>query len=607
VRERIADKHFRGAAMPAQAYVSRSSLRVGRPLLLWLAVMAPLAWWGLPDRGTDALLFGGEAAWPAKRFEAQARAEQLAGREAGADTDVDPIPTRAGLVSLTEDDSARAAILLRYRLYSRQPDEMIVFRALQRMSPARGDFDPRLYQYGGAYLYLVGAGIAAAASVGALRLTHDVGFYLAEPEQFARFYLVGRFISLAFGAALLIVAARLGRRTGGRTAGRLAPLLVAVSPGFITGALEGKPHVPAACLILFATLSALRYHARARTRSAVWMGLQSGAAVAMVPTGLAAAALWPALLIGQPRDARRWRDLTLAAGIALAVYLVTNPYVWLHGLADSSALRSNVANSLSMYRVGQLGAGALRVGELIGEAGGWGTMLLGLAGALWLTARRTRRSLILCLAPLSVVVLCAAIGAGKPAEFARFLVLPVALLAVCAATLMVRIARRSAALGLVAAVLLAVTVPTGAYLRAFSVDALREHESRRQAAAWLESQVAKDAPIGVVQEPAPYSVPPIDFAHRQVVLLPATRPDALTLPELPGKLVLTADDDAALGGAWWRPLYELEGRFPDSSVRAAVISWADKPVYMLRLVGVDATGSDEAPHDAKRTPLDSNQ
>ena len=63
-----------------------------------------------------------------------------------------------GYVDPKDQDSVnRARILRRYKLYSFQPDEMNTFRALAEMHPDAMQFDPRLYQYGGLWIYPVGA------------------------------------------------------------------------------------------------------------------------------------------------------------------------------------------------------------------------------------------------------------------------------------------------------------------------------------------------------------------------------------------------------------------------------------------------------------------
>lgn len=555
----------------------RRRLRTWHLLLPWAAVMTPLCWWGLPSRDADGLLFGGGGAWSAERFNAAGAMRQRADRGGGADTDLDPLAGRDALLELTPDDAARAAILLRYRLYSRQPDEMITFMALQRMRPRQFDFDPRLYQYGGGYIYLIGGCIGATSTVGLTRLSPEIGFYLENPTHFGRFYVVARLVSLAFGAAALLAVVRLAGRAAGRRAGPFAFVCVAASPVFITAVLEAKPHLPSACLILWAINSALAFAARGRLADAVRSGLQAGYAFGLVLTGVVAGLLLPALLVLR-RD--RWRPIGLAAALFVGVYAGTNPYVLRNAVVDRAALGSNLANSTAMYSADRVAAGAARVGELLVEGCGRGVLLAGLIGVGLLAVRQPRGALLAAAPALGLLAIAVALGADKPAEYARFLILPVALLgsgAGVAFGLLAHWSRVASFALLIAAVAVA---PTAAYVESFIRDAHGGTESRRVAGAYLAATAHRDDAVGVVQEPAPYAVPPLDFAHRRVVLLPATRPgtDAALLPAW---LVLTADDEGRFAGAWWLDHYRLVTTFPGAAAPRSPIAWANKPVFVF--------------------------
>jgi hypothetical protein len=548
--------------------------------------MAPLLGWGLPTSRHDELLFGGRPPWKAARYDAQPVLRQLATRDAGADTDLNPITDRDRIIDLTADDASRAEILRRYRLFSRQPDEMIVFRALQRMDPRKLDFDPQLYQYGGGYVYLIGAALGAAGLVGLVQLTGDAGVYLERPESFARFYVVARAVSLAFGALTLVAVSRLARRAGGRNAGWIAVLCVAAGPVFITAVLEAKPHLPSACLLLWATLSALDYQGRGRWQDAVRMGLQAGYAFGLVLTGLVGILLWPALLVGCGPNRRRTAvpHLALAGILALAVYVLTNPYVPYNWLTGRVALSSNLANSLAMYRdqVAHATQGAVRVAQLLVESAGIGVVLIGIAGFLLLLRRRPAATTIAAAAGIGTLLVGVLLGAGKPAEFARFLILPVLLLGIASAWLLAAIVRRQPPLGFAITVLVLTTMSTTAYYRAFLRDARGQSESRLAAARYLERQMADEDAVGVLQEPAPYSVPPLDFTRCRVLLLPEDRPANLDVAELPAWLVFTADDQRVWAGAWWHDYYGLKTRFPAADAPVSRIAWADKPTFVYR-------------------------
>ena len=576
-------------------------------LAAWALLMSPLLWWGLPGTRDDDLLFGGRPAWTADRYRASSDLARLRQRPAGADVDLNPLPDRSRIIDLTATEETRAEILRRYRLYSRQPDEMIIFRALQCMDPRRLDFDPRLYQYGGGYLYLIGAATAMAGALGLIRLSSDIGFYLEHPEYFAHFYVVARAVSLLFGALTLVAVGRLARRAVGERAGYLAMLLVACTPVFITAVLEAKPHLPSACLILWACLSALDYLDRGRLRDALRLGVQAGYASGLVLTGVAALALWPALWFvrrcgrpepkrdgpspsqvqpgaaGQPsRMPAAQRHLLLAAGVAVLVYAVTNPYVIYNSVTGRGALKSNLANSLSMYKeqVRQVPAGAKRVSALLDESLGSGAAVMGASALAFLTYQYGGRVVLVASPGLAMLGLCVVLAAGKPAEFARFLILPAVLMMTASAISVVLVWREHKVVGGVLLLMILATVNTPAYLHAFFTDAWGHDHTRRQAGAYLAEHLGPDDAVGVLQEPAPYAVPPLDFTRRRVLWLPPAAPSDLHDANLPRWVVYCADDDQTYADAWWRSQYRLAASFPDRSGGLSRICWANKPVFI---------------------------
>lgn len=548
--------------------------------------MAPLLWWGLPGSDRDRYLFGGDPPWPAERYDVEAEVARLRKRTAGADTDLNPITARNQLIDLTATTEDRAEILRRYRLFSRQPDEMIILRALQRMQPRELDFDPRLYQYGGAYVYLVGAAIGVSGGVGFFPITSDAGYYLEHPDDFAGFYVAARAVSLIFAALALVGIYKLARRVGGQFAGWTALVLAAALPVFISGSLEAKPHLPAACLLIWATLSALDFRATGRRGDAVRMGAQVGLACGMVLTGVAGALLWVGLLISRP--AAPWRrtlsQLAAAGGVAAAVYLLTNPYVPYNLLFNPDVLASNIGNSTAMYenQLARAPAGLLNVVGLLYLGAGPLLPLLGIAGFIVLAWRYKGEVFIGAAAALGILLIAVLTGAGKPAEFGRFLVLPALLLTVAAAWVLSRLAHKHKAAGIVATVLLLATLGVPAYLSSFIIDARGENESRLQAARYLAEIAAPADAVGVLQEPAPYSIPPFDFTQRKIFLLPAAPAEVIPVDQLPAWLVYTADQRYT-PFAWQQAgLYELTARFPSADIPLSPITWANKPVFIYR-------------------------
>ena len=145
-------------------------------------------------------------------------------------------------------------IITRYRLYTDQPDEMITFRALSGIDPQHEKFDPKLYQYGGLWIYGVGIFLMIAKWLGVITIRHDVIFYLDHPEAFGSFYVVARPYAVIGG--LLLVATVYGwmRRIATQSAwiAAAAATAVALMPVVINSAHEAKPHLPGAALVMLA-------------------------------------------------------------------------------------------------------------------------------------------------------------------------------------------------------------------------------------------------------------------------------------------------------------------------------------------------------------------
>jgi hypothetical protein len=549
--------------------------------------------WGLPTRDIDPLLFGGEGAWSGDRLAELVGPDVLSAAHVAADVDVNPLADTAAPVELTARPEQRAELIVRYRLYSYQPDEMITFRALYK---ARHDLDPKLYQYGGLFLYSVGAALELAQIGRLVPLRDDLAFYLDRPEMFARLYIAARLVVLIYGLLGVVVCYLLARRLGGERAGALGALVFTQMPVTINMVHEAKPHLPAAVWMLAAVLLAGWYIRAGGWRRCAAAAAAGGLAMAMV---LSAWPIWlvlPAMLLGR-KDGWRVRAGRLVAATLLfvTIYVLFNPFVAIHLFANRAVLRSNLANSAAMYRVGDLGQGLHNLIRLSAEAAGPALLVIGLVGVAWLCVRRRGEAATLLLPAAMVLATMAAVGAGKPGEFARFGMFAYAILAVlsgCAAARLLDRWRRAGAV--VAVVLVAATAWLGLrYLHGFCIDAYGR-PTRLVAAQWLADHcLAHPAQsIGVVQEPAPYAMGPLDFAQRRVVLLPHRRPAGPAV--LPDWLVVSADRREALYGQWWLAEYQLAAAFPSEPLgrldRPTPISWAHKPVFVFRRREVEPEG-----------------
>lgn len=515
--------------------------------------------WGLPSSSVNRYLFGDRTPWTGQQI------IDLAGgwdtdKNVGADVDRNPLDKRDRVIWLNETDAQRAEIVRRYRLFSYQPDEMITLRALSQIKPGSLQFDPKLYQYGGLWIYPVGAMLKAASIVGAVHLTPDLAYYLDHPEAFGRFYVVARLYSVFWGlVGVATVYSILKKLTADDWLAAIGSLGFALLPVVVCMSHEAKPHLGGAVLMLLSIRAGMSFVESGSIRMSLLTGVLCGAALGMVPTSLPVFLILPAMVFMRPIAMSQRIKLSLfsiAAGVG--VYVISNPYVIINLLLHRELLTSNAGNTGAMYAVHDLLGGAINSVKLIGEGSSWAVLLVGVIG--WLTLHFSppmlKKQLILLALPAMVLTaVCTAVAAGKPGEFGRFFILPDVALLLGAIVAIRKLSRPH----IRAVVLLLLAGWSGSgYLNGYYRDAHRDG-TRAELAHPLTGANSGQA-IGTHHEPAPYNFPPINLFELKLLLLPPTMEAAAADVDFTIDAV-----DAHPDASWWRKLSYTP------------ISWADKP------------------------------
>lgn len=535
--------------------------------------------WGLPSRAADPYLFGNEPVWSGQKILALGGGWD-ADAERGADVARNPLSHRDQSILLNGSDVLRARIIRRYRLFSYQPDEMITFRALASMDPHRAHFDPKLYQYGGLWIYPVGVLLKAAAALHLVALRSDLAWYVDHPEDFGGFYVIARCYSALWGLAGVAAVYALVRRI---SACRLAPaaagLIFAMMPVVVTAAHEAKPHLPGAVLILLAVLAAASYVERGTRAAWLAAGMLCGAAVGMVLWAYPVFLILPAMVLLRPADVRRRAEILLASGlVGLGVYALTNPYLPINLLFHREVLRSNFSNNLGntsvMYHVTARGTPLGNAAWLV--AAGM-SPLLALAGvvalvALGLRAVRVRRrtepaevrrratGLLLAVPAVVMAIPFVSFAAGKTGEYGRFAIVPdifLAIEAVVAAATLLR--PRPAAIATLSLLLVSTAFSGSIYLRGFLRDSVPITSRMIIAERLRQLNGSGYQTLAVFAEPAPYCQPPVDLFRWRMLLMPR---GSSTVE--PGTVIVRPLDPPPSSNVRW------------SAVVSTPLSWADK-------------------------------
>ena len=532
--------------------------------------------WGLPSRESDPILFGSKTPWTGQQIMDLAGAWDTTGNR-GADIAMHPLDSseRNQPILLNDTDAKRAEIVRRYRLYSNQPDEMITFRSLSRMKPGELDLDPRMYQYGGLWIYPIGLILKIASIAGLVTLRPDLAFYLDHPEAFARFYLVARLYAAVWGMVGVAAVYALGREwTGEFLVGATAAGLYAAMPVAIDLAHEAKPHLPGAVLVMIAIWAAMRYARTGLTRWWMIAGASAGAAMGMVLTGYVAFAVLPVMALLRPMSWKNRCGITAGATlIAIAIFTISNPYLPYNLLLHRQVLHSNVGNYGTFYQPRFTISGIVLAARLL-IAGT--SPVVATLGALCLIASigfLPVRGWLLAVPAIIVLIQFVLLADGKSAEYARFALLPDIIAAVMTAALIARLKIKPRERVLAAAWFVGATLYFGLrYDLNFIADGW-PNSTRRLAAQSIDSQQPGSSSIGVWAEPAPYCLPPIDLFHWRLFLLPRG-----SMSGEPGQIVVRPVDDLSAA-----PIVAESIRPQTEPSRAASpISWANKPFEIVQ-------------------------
>ncbi|MBI4056804.1 MAG: glycosyltransferase family 39 protein [Elusimicrobia bacterium] len=218
-----------------------------------------------------------------------------------------------------------------FYLRSGHEDEADILVALSRIRPHCLELNPRIYYYGGAYMYSLGAWIAALSLVTPATLRSGIGFYLEHIDKMAWLYFLGRLFSVAVYGAALWLLYQTGRRFFSQKVGLWAATLFAVCPGVVLQTHYMKPHLLGSVFVLATFYGCADLLKTGNLKAGHWAGVTAGLA------GGTAIHLWSsffillfsaALRMGQGQSVRTEARWLLRAGLlAVAVYFLVNPYL----------------------------------------------------------------------------------------------------------------------------------------------------------------------------------------------------------------------------------------------------------------------------------------
>ena len=406
-----------------------------------------------------------------------------------------------------------------YLLRSNHPDEQMTLAALSNMKPAKLDFNPRLFQYGGAYIYPVGAWLGALKISGLIFLTGDLERYFESPGEMAKIFVAGRAFSLLCGlASLILVYFMTLKHFGARTAA-IAALFFSVMPGIVFQMHVMKPYT----LSMFFSLAALYYSFEicddpGGAANYFLSGMFSGLAIGSMPSyGLIIIAPAAVFVTAKEKSAK---NALIFIAAAAAFFILTNPYWILDYKSLSAELHGFSSGKASL----QLPAFIFFLTRQIPEGTGIVFMIAAACGIMIAMMRAGKKEVILAVSVVLPVLLVSFLF--KYLEFSVQtvrLVLPwIAMSCILSGSFIDFLFEKAKMkwLGycLLAMILLELFGHSYICAENFRLDAGND-STRLMAGRWIEGNIPPGSRVGLYGLPEPFNVPPMDFRNYRVSIL----------------------------------------------------------------------------------------
>jgi len=440
-----------------------------------------------------------------------------------------------------------------FLLQPENPDEKKAFIILSRMRPWKLEFEPLYIQYGGAFIYPLGAFLKALSLLGMLALRPEMSHYLEQPQDMGALYLAARAFVMLFHVGSLTLLFFMGRRLSGWKTGLAAAFLFALSPTVAANSHLIKPHPYAAFWALAAAYFMIAARQDGSRRGYLSCGACAGMAVAANFT-LATLLLLPIFPVVARGARAEWRRALSGAALAAGLFLVLNPYVILSP--------RDFAWETTIYAPTRLGLALSQAPRLLAsgvQGMGLGLTVLVMGGVLFAWRQAGARRLLALTFWLAGLALWMRFSTTASDLAGLRIYLPLISIGVLlGADLLARLRCPPSVKAALMALVLMETGWRGYVVLANAHLAAGPHSTPARAADWIAAHVPVRATVGLVRYPEPAHTPPLAFDRYHLVFF--DRPENLPAGREPDFLVVDREGRPLVDG-WAQSRYDPPQEF----------------------------------------------
>ncbi len=435
-----------------------------------------------------------------------------------------------GNVVLEQNDRVFANLIRPYLLRTNHPDEQMAVNMLSLMKPSKLDFNPRLFQYGGVYIYPMGAYLEALKILNIIHVSGNIDYYMKNPSEMGNIFYYGRLVNIVFLLITVIFVYLTSNELYGGATALLSALLVSVAPALIFQTHIMKPYIlsnmfTSMCLYFSAKMFKHPDNTKNAALSGITMGLVSGSMLVystMITIPLLACVFSKKNII---------KNMILILLLSAAVFAVTNPYAFI----DSTAFLREMTASKGVYVAG-MNSGWLRFfsGQLPYYYNHIFIVAAFLSTAFVMRTRKKEDLFLVFTALLHLLLMSYLLRNQKPSmHFTRFLLPSITLFSILVASVFHRLRGVSSLKYSFTTAFVILTssmcLQSAVVVRNFYVDST-PNSTRLSAGRWITENVPQNTLIGIIGLPEPSTLPPISYSRYKLMLIRDLKVPANTLP-----------------------------------------------------------------------------
>jgi len=397
------------------------------------------------------------------------------------------------------------------------PDEQNILKSISTMSPERFDFNPHFFEYPSSQIYLVAVTLKVLSIPGFIKIEPDISYYFKHPDEMAKMYLAGRYITLLMAICGLILFYKVALVLCGRYGAAFATACLGFCPLYSINSHYMTVDIPMVFWIIVSLFFIVMFVKRRKffyiAFSAFTLGIATGT---KYPAGILIFLLPFVYYRTYEKSPGRFiKNMLILFVLFLVGFLITTPYC---------IIAFNEFKRDILYQTGSRGVGASGLYQYINcfinffaafWVGSWLLVFLFILSIYFLARRRLLEDriiltgLIFCLVPLFTA------GGFK---YARYYLLVLPFLCLSAGSVFndfFQIENKRAkifASSLCILILVAVLIKSVAYSKVMACK-----DVRILAAEYISNEIPQDKKLVFTKDPWIFEVPPVNPLRYAVV------------------------------------------------------------------------------------------